>query len=169
MANAERPARAHAGARVTAVVVIVVVVAPSMVDGFARISPRVAHSRHRAKNVDDTHRRMGREAADADDGVVVARASEAGDVDEAVARVVTSASASAPSSAVRAMLLKVRRAHWRWSAILSLFAAGVLFATQYGTLEGVRRVMSDGYVTRTHASLASTSPTAAFASRARAP
>jgi len=138
-----------------------------MVDGFARISPRVAHSRHRAKNVDDTHRRMGREAADADDGVVVARASEAGDVDEAVARVVTSASAS--SSAVRAMLLKVRRAHWRWSAILSLFAAGVLFATQYGTLEGVRRVMSDGYVTRTHASLASTSPTAAFASRARAP
>ena len=110
---------------------------------------------------------MGREAADADDGVVVARASEAGDVDEAVARVVTSASAS--SSAVRAMLLKVRRAHWRWSAILSLFAAGVLFATQYGTLEGVRRVMSDGYVTRTHASLASTSPTAAFASRARAP
>ena len=72
------------------------------------------------------------------------------------------------SSAVRAVLLQIRRAHWRWSAALSLFAAGVLFATQYGTLEGVRRVMSDGYVTRA-ASLASTSPTAAFASRASAP
>lgn len=166
MANAERPARAHAGARVVVVahIVVVVVVAPSMVDGFARISPRVAHSRRCATNVDDTQPRIMREAAADDD--VVARASEAGDVDETVARVVSSARASAPSSAVRAVLVKVRRAHWRWSAILSLFAAGVLFATQYGTLEGVRRVMSDGYVTRTHASLASTSPTAAFASRA---
>ncbi len=98
--------------------------------------------------------------------VDVARASETDDdVDETVARV---ASSAAPSSTVRAVLLKVRRARWRWSAVLSLFAAGVLFATQYGTLEGVRRVMSDGYVTRT-ASLASTSPTAALASRASAP
>ena len=89
--------------------------------------------------------------------------------DETVARVASRARASAsPSSAVRAVLLRIRRAHWRWSAALSLFAAGVLFATQYGTLEGVRRVMSDGYVTRA-ASLASTSPTAAFASRASAP
>ena len=89
--------------------------------------------------------------------VDVARASETDDdVDETVARVASRARASAsPSSAVRAVLLRIRRAHWRWSAALSLFAAGVLFATQYGTLEGVRRVMSDGYVTRA-ASLAST-------------
>ena len=102
--------------------------------------------------------------------VDVERASETDDdVDETVARVASRARASAsPSSAVRAVLLQIRRAHWRWSAALSLFAAGVLFATQYGTIEGVRRVMSDGYVTRA-ASLASTSPTAAFASRASAP
>ena len=155
--------RAHAGARVAVTVVIVVVVVVVVVALSMTMDSREPAAR-RALAVTQSSTLADARMRDVD----VARASETDDdVDETVAHVASRARASAsPSSAVRAVLLQIRRAHWRWSAALSLFAAGVLFATQYGTLEGVRRV-SDGYVTRA-ASLTSTSPTAAFANRERA-